>query len=321
VKGLWLEDSQITYRTDLPMPEPGPGEAVIKTSLAGICSTDLEMTRGYTDFTGVPGHEFVGVVHQAPQDPGLEGQRVVGEINIVCGECFHCRNGRASHCLNRTALGIHDRNGVFAEYFTLPLENIHPLPDVVPDTWAVFTEPLAAALQIHHQVHVHPGDRVLVVGAGRLGQLAAQTLKLTGCDLRVVARHESQRKILVSQGIPVLPEEEVPAGTEDLVVDATGSPSGFAVSRRAVRSRGTLVMKSTYADELTWDASGLVVDEINLVGSRCGPFPPAIRLLAYKQVNPGLLLDAVYPLEEGLAALEKAGTSGILKVGLAPEGD
>jgi threonine dehydrogenase-like Zn-dependent dehydrogenase len=154
-----------------------------------------------------------------------------------------------------------------------------------------------------------------------LGQLAAQTLKLTGCDLRVVARHESQRKILVSQGIPVLPEEEVPAGTEDLVVDATGSPSGFAVSRRAVRSRGTLVMKSTYADELTWDASGLVVDEINLVGSRCGPFPPAIRLLAYKQVNPGLLLDAVYPLEEGLAALEKAGTSGILKVGLAPEGD
>jgi threonine dehydrogenase-like Zn-dependent dehydrogenase len=293
---------------------------VIKTSLAGICSTDLEMTRGYSDFTGVPGHEFVGVIHEAPQDPGLEGQRVVGEINIVCGECFHCRNDRAPHCLNRTALGIHNRNGVFAEYFTLPLENIHPLPDVIPDTWAVFTEPLAAAVQINQQVHVHPGDRVLVVGAGRLGQLAAQSLKLTGCDLRVVARHESQRKILVGQGIPVLAEAEAPAGTEDLVVDATGSPSGFAVSRRAVRSRGTLVLKSTYADQLTWDASGLVVDEINLIGSRCGPFPPAIRLMKNQQVNPELLLDAVYPLEEGLTALEKSRQSGTLKVVLNTEG-
>jgi len=321
VRGLWLEDRQITYRTDLPLPEPGPGEAVIRTSLAGVCSTDLEMIRGYTPFTGVIGHEFVGVVHQAPQAPELEGQRVVGEINIVCGECFHCRNDRPTHCLNRSALGIHDRSGVFAEYFILPLENLHLVPDAVPDERAVFTEPLAAAFRINEQVHVHPRNRVLVVGAGRLGQLAAQTLKLTGCDLRVVARHPSQQEILRSQGIPVLAEDEIPEGTEDVVVDATGSPNGFESARRAVRSRGTLVLKSTYAGKLEWDASALVVDEITVVGSRCGPFSPAIRMMETHQVAPELLLDAVYPLDEGLAALEKAGESGVLKVALAPEGD
>lgn len=279
MRGLWLENQELAYRTDLPRPEIKTGEALIKTRLAGICSTDLEMLRGYAPFTGVIGHEFVGEVITAPGKPELEGKRVVGEINIVCGDCFHCSNQRPTHCLNRGALGIHDRNGVFAEYFSLPLENIHHFPNSITDEWGVFTEPLAAALEITQQVQVHPADRVLIVGAGRLGQLVAQTLSLTGCHLKVVARHPKQRELINSRGIEVIAEDQIPRGTEDIVVDATGSPAGFEAARKAVRSRGKLVLKSTYAGNLEWDASALVVDEITVVGSRCGPFPPAIRLL------------------------------------------
>ncbi|RMF42004.1 MAG: alcohol dehydrogenase, partial [Anaerolineae bacterium] len=183
MNALYLSNRTLTYRTDLPMPEPPPGEALIRVRLAGICATDLELVRGYYPFDGIPGHEFVGVVEHAPDAPQWEGRRVVGEINAACGACAQCREGRPTHCEQRTVLGIIGRNGAFAEYLTLPLANLHPVPDDVTDEQAVFTEPLAAALEVLQQVHIHPTDRVLVVGAGRLGQLIAWTLALTGCDL------------------------------------------------------------------------------------------------------------------------------------------
>ncbi|MBS1248529.1 MAG: 2-deoxy-scyllo-inosamine dehydrogenase [Chloroflexi bacterium] len=314
MQALWLEDQKLSYRTDVPTPQPGPDEALIRTRLAGICSTDLELLRGYYPYAGVLGHEFVGEVVEAAAAPHLVGERVVGEINASCGNCDHCRTGRPTHCGRRTVLGISGRDGVFAETFTLPVENLHPVPEGVEDHAAVFTEPLAAAVEILEQVHLRPTDRVLVVGAGRLGQLISQVLSLSGADLRVVVRHDRQRKLLTQRGIVTIPEKDLPVGSMDVVIDATGAPGGFKVAREALRPRGRLVLKSTYAGKLDFDASALVVDEITLVGSRCGPFPPALRLLEKSLVDPTLLIDDTFPLLEGLRAFEKAGQGGVFKV-------
>jgi len=319
MKGLWLEDEQLVFKENLILPSPEQGEALIKTRLAGICATDLEMTRGYYPFTGVPGHEFVGEVVAAPGFEGWVGQRVVGEINLVCGVCAACRAGREHHCSNRRVLGILDKDGVLAEYFTLPMENLHAVPDVIPDEAAVFTEPLAAALEIQEQVHITPSTKVLVVGAGRLGLLIAQTLKLTGCDLAVVVRREAQAKLLSRWGISSVTEKFLGAGVVDVVVEATGSPAGFALSRRAVRPAGTLVLKSTFAGDVSLNLSSLAVDEIAVVGSRCGPFKPALRLLEAGLVDTAALVHARYGLSEGLKAFEKAAERGVLKVLVAPD--
>lgn len=318
MRGLWLENQQLTYRTDLPLPEPAPGQALIRVRMAGICSTDLEMTRGYYPFTGVPGHEFVGEVEEAPSSPEWIGKRVVGEISIVCGECEPCRAGRSSHCEQRSTLGISSWDGVFAEYCVLPVKNLHYIPDSIPDRAAVFTEPLAAGLQILEQVHLHPTDRVLLVGAGRLGLLISRVLQLAGADLTVVARHELQRKILAGYGIRTVGEDEIKADSTDVVVDATGHPGGFTLARKAVRPRGTLVLKSTYAGNLDFNASALVVDEISLVGSRCGPFAPAVRLLEDRLVDPLPLIHDILPLSDGLEGFEKANRPGVLKVLITP---
>jgi 2-desacetyl-2-hydroxyethyl bacteriochlorophyllide A dehydrogenase len=313
MRALWLESQSLSHRSDLPRPVPGPGEALIRIRLAGICGTDLELLRGYAPFIGIPGHEFVGEVAECA-DAALLGRRVVGEINVVCGRCAACRAGRSTHCEQRTVAGIRGRDGAFAEYLALPAANLHPVPDGVPDEAAVFAEPLAAALQIQEQVAVRPGDAVLVVGAGRLGQLAAQTLALTGCDLAVVARHPRQRQLLADRGIRVTGEEGAPSRQFDLVVDATGSPSGFDLARRAVRPRGTLVLKSTYAGAFPVDLSSLVVDEITVVGSRCGPFGAALRLLERRVVDPAGLIDAEYPLDRAVEAFRQAASGGALKV-------
>jgi threonine dehydrogenase-like Zn-dependent dehydrogenase len=312
--GLWLEGQKARIRGDLPMPEPPAGEALIKVRLAGICATDLEMVRGYYPFTGIMGHEFAGEVVQSPTNPGLEGRRVVGEINASCGQCQACKAGRRTHCENRSVLGILNRNGVFAEYLTLPVENLHVVPDSLADEAAVFTEPLAAALEIQEQVHIQPTDRVLVIGAGRLGQLVAQTLALTGCELLVVTRHAAQDHLLELRGIATCKEKEAPTRDMDVVVEATGSPQGFALARRAVRPRGTIIMKSTYKGELQVNFSAIVVDEITLVGSRCGPFPPAIKLLESGKVDPLPLISGRYPLAEAKKAIHQAGQPGALKI-------
>lgn len=316
MKSLWLENERLSYKENSSKPMRAD-EALIRVRLAGICSTDLEMVRGYYPFKGVPGHEFVGEVVEAEEENWV-GQRVAGEINVTCGECEQCRNGRETHCEDRTTLGIHNRDGVFADYVRLPIRNLHRIPDSVSDEKAVFTELLAAAMEIPQQVHIHPTDRVLVIGAGRFGQLIAQVLQLTGADLGVVARHPQQQKLLTERGIRLIAEKDVESWRWDVVVDVTGSESGFGLARQALRPRGTLVMKSTYKGEMQVNFSSIVVDEINIVGSRCGPFAPALRLLESGQVDPLGMIAAEYPLERGLEAFEKAAERGVLKVLLRP---
>lgn len=311
MKGVWLEERRLRLRDDLPTPKPPAGEALVRVLAAGICNTDLELVRGYYPYTGVPGHEFAGKV---VSDGGLAGRRVVGEINAVCGECRACRAGRRTHCERRTVLGIVNRHGAFAEYLVLPVENLHAIPDGVSTEAAVFTEPLAAALEIQEQVRINPEDRVLIVGDGKLGQLVAQTLALTGCDLLVAGRHNDKLDLLRRRGIATGAPESIPAATFDVAVECTGNPAGFGLAQRALRPRGTLVMKSTYADRLTLDASAVVVNELTLVGSRCGPFRKALDLLAAGTVDVLPLVTARYRLERALDAFEHAERPGTLKV-------
>jgi 2-desacetyl-2-hydroxyethyl bacteriochlorophyllide A dehydrogenase len=312
---LWLENQQLDMRE---VSEPAqPGEVFIRIRKAGICSTDLELVKGYYPFTGIPGHEFVGEV-VAADDQDWIGQRVVGDINVTCGNCEQCLNGRSSHCETRTVLGIRNRDGTFAEFTTLPVANLHRVPASIPDEMAVFAEPLAAALEIQQQMHIQPTDRVLVIGAGRLGQLIAQTLALTGCDLHVVARYEFQRKLLTDWGIKIIDEENVQPWRWDIVVEATGAPSGFSLARQAIRPRGTLVLKSTYKGEMSVNFSSIVVDEVNIVGSRCGPFEPALQLMEKGEVDPSVLITAEFKLGEALQAFERAANPGVLKVLISP---
>lgn len=311
MQALWLENNQISLR-DVPAPKKAD-EALIKIRNAGICSTDLELVKGYYPYTGILGHEFVGEVVDAP-DKTWVGARVVGEINVVCGKCEACLNGRSTHCENRTVLGIVNRDGIFAEYTTLPLANLHRVPNSVSDEMAVFTEPLAAALEIQEQIRIKPTDRVLVVGAGRLGQLIAQTLALTGCDLHVVARHSLQQNLLTARGIRITSEAEIQPHKWDIVVEVTGSPEGFNLARKAIRPRGTLVMKSTYKGDMNVNFSSIVVDEIQIIGSRCGPFEPALRLMEKRKVDPTVLIAEEYSLKDALKAFEKAAQPGVLKV-------
>src|SRR5215216_113879 len=311
MNALWLENNKIDVR-DIEPPSK-PNEALIKIRKAGICSTDLELVKGYYPYTGVLGHEFVGEVVEA-EDTSWIGQRVVGEINVVCHHCEQCLNGRPTHCENRTVLGIVNRNGTFAEFTQLPITNLHRVPDSVPDEIAVFTEPFAAALEIQQQIQIQPTDRVLLVGAGRLGQLIAQTLALTGCDLHVAARHTHQQDLLRTRGIRTIDEEAIQPWRWDVVVEASGSPTGFALARKAIRPRGTLVMKSTYAGDISVNLSSMVVDEINILGSRCGPFEPALRLLESRQLDPTGLIAEEFKLGDALKAFARAAESGVLKV-------
>jgi threonine dehydrogenase-like Zn-dependent dehydrogenase len=302
---------------DYPDPDPPPGEARIRTTLAGICNTDLEIVKGYAAFQGVLGHEFVGVVDRAPNST-LLGRRVVGEINASCGVCETCRAGRETHCPNRTALGIRQRDGALAETFCLPVRNLHPVPEQMPDHVAVFAEPLAAACEILDQVHVRPTDRVAVLGDGKLGLLIAQVLALTGCDLTVVGRHEAKLSILGARGIVTQIGEQGLARSLDLVVECTGRAEGYQAARRLVRPRGTLVLKTTYHGSTEVDLSGLVVDEVRVVGSRCGPFSAALRLLGQSLVDVTSLIEAEYSLDDGVAAFQHASRPGALKVLLRP---
>ena len=311
MKAVWLEDHQIKL-ADVQQPVR-PDEALIKIRMAGICSTDLELVKGYYPYTGILGHEFVGEVVSAP-DTVWVGQRVVGEINAVCGKCEACLNGRSTHCENRTVLGIADRNGVFAEYTSLPLKNLYRVPDSVPDEQAVFVEPLAAALEIQEQIKLQKTDRVLLIGAGRLGQLIAQTLALTGCDLHVVARSLPAQQLLAARGIKVIADGDIQSQKWDVVIEATGSTDGFTLARRAVRPRGTMVLKSTYKGDMNVNISSIVVDEITVLGSRCGPFEPALRLLEAREVDTSVLISDRYKLNDALKAFEKAAQPGVLKV-------
>lgn len=315
MRALWLEDLRLSLR-DVPQPTRSD-EALVRVRLSGICGTDLELARGYYPYTGVIGHEFVGEVAAAP-DASWVGRRVVGEINAWCGGCALCLRGLRTHCTERTVLGIVGRDGCHAEFTTLPMTALHHVPDSVPDDAAVFVEPLAAAYEILEQVPVGPGDRVLLVGAGRLGQLIARVLAGTGAHVRVVARHARQRELLAACGIATLDAAEMDPRSWDVAVEATGSPSGFEIAASAVRPRGTLVLKSTYRGTLTLDLAPFVVDEITVVGSRCGPFDRALRALAAGEVDPSPLIEARVPLSDALEAMRAAAEPGAMKVLLEP---
>ena len=311
------DDPKLRLARERAQPEPPPGEVRIRTILAGICNTDIEIVRGYHGFQGVLGHEFVGIVDQA-EDRSLVGRRVVGEISASCGVCATCRAGRTTHCPTRTTLGILGRDGVLADSFCLPARNLHMVPEDVPDEAAVFTEPLAAGCQVLEQVHLRPTERVIVLGDGKLGLLVAQVVALTGCDLTVVGRHAEKLGILAARGIATQLDGKGIDGDADVVIECTGQPAGFARARELLRPRGTLVLKSTYHGLVRADLSRLVVDEIQVVGSRCGPFPPAIRLLSQGLVDVLPLIEAEYPLDEALAAFEHAQQRGALKVLVRP---
>lgn len=314
MRALWLEDRTLRLRDDIARPDPPPGEALVRVRLAGVCNTDLELVRGYSPYTGVPGHEFVGVVEAAPGAPEWTGRRIVGEINAVCGDCPTCQAGRPRHCERRTVLGIVARNGAFATHLVLPVANLHEVPERVPDEAAVFTEPTAAALEIREQVPVGSGDRVVVIGAGKLGHLVARTLATTGCHLLVVGRSPRALDLLSSAGIRTGTADALAERQADVVVECTGNPEGFEIARRAVRPRGTIVLKSTYHGRLSLDMAPLVVDEITLVGSRCGPFAPALELLSSGALDPRSLIDARYPLSQAVEAFEHAAQPGTLKI-------
>jgi alcohol dehydrogenase len=311
-------DDALRLVTDYIPPDPAQDEALIRVKLAGVCNTDLEITQGYMDFHGVLGHEFVGVVENAG-DPSWLGQRVVGEINCVCGRCPTCLSGDEPHCPHRTTLGISGRDGAMADYCVLPLRNLHRVPDAVGDAQAVFVEPLAAALEITDRLHVRPTERVVVVGDGKLGLLAAQVLRLTGCTLQVVGRHEAKLAILARHGIDVqLEQDVVKRSYADVVVDCTGNQDGFALARALVRPRGRLVLKSTFHGLNHVNLTALVVDEVTLAGSRCGPFPPALRMLDQQLIVVEPLVEATYSLQDGIAAFERARARGSLKVLIKP---
>lgn len=325
MRALQLRDGAVHLR-EVPVPEPPAGEALVRVRLAGICHTDLELARGYMGFVGTLGHEFVGEVAALPaaaQPPtGLAvGQRVVGEINASCQHCPTCQAGLGRHCPQRTVLGILARDGAFADYLTLPLANLWPVPAAVPDEAAVFVEPLAAALEILEQVAVRPTDRVVVLGDGKLGQLVARVLRLAGAEVLVVGRYPAKLALLEAVGIAT--RLDPPAERVDVVVECTGRAAGLAQAMRLVRPRGTLVLKSTVAVDpragaAPLDLAPLVVDEITVVGSRCGPFGPALRLLAERRLDVSPLISAEYRLAEGVAAFAHAGQRGTLKVLLRP---
>ncbi len=296
-------------------PPASLGDTLLKIRQAGICSTDLEITRGYMNFAGVLGHEFVADVVASP-DKALLGQRVVGEINVVCGRCDLCLSGLSTHCRARTVLGILNRDGAFADFTRLPATNLHVLPATVDDDAAVFVEPLAAAFQVLKQVNLSDGKKwATVLGDGRLGLLVAQVLRNAGCPVRVIGKHAEKLAICEKWSIRARRLADiVPRHDQDVVVDCTGSAAGFEMAMAMVRPRGTIVLKSTAAEGKPLNLAPLVVDEINVIGSRCGPFRQAIAALVAKEIDVTSLIHRRLKLDQGIEALQLADRPGVLKV-------
>jgi threonine dehydrogenase-like Zn-dependent dehydrogenase len=295
-----------------PTPEVAGHSALVRVRLAGICSTDLQILQGYMGFQGVLGHEFVGEVSKGPAD--LIGKRVVGEINFACGLCEYCAQGLSRHCPNRRVMGILNADGSFAEYLAVPATNLHLVPDSLTDEEAVFTEPLAAAFEILEQVQLQPMDRVVVLGDGKLGLLCAQVLHLTGAQVTVVGKHQDKLAILQKLGIHTAMLTDWKPCRANVVVEATGSTLGLNLAIDTVQPRGTLILKSTVAEDHALSLAPVVINEVTVVGSRCGRFPPALRALAEKNVAVTPLINKVYPLAEGLEAITHATRPGTLKV-------
>jgi threonine dehydrogenase-like Zn-dependent dehydrogenase len=304
---------------DIPKPE-GAGEALVRVTLSGICNTDVEIVRGYAGFQGTLGHEFVGVVESAPDAAQLVGQRVVGEINAGCGRCELCKGGDPRHCPNRTVLGIVGRDGAHAEFLRLPVVNLLPVPDEVPDERAVFTEPLAAAHAILERVAVTKETRVAVIGDGKLGLLCAQVLQWKGAQVLLVGKHPDKLRLASRRGVETMMVEKARGRSRDMdvVVEASGAAAGFRLALDLLRPRGVLVLKSTFHGATEMDSARIVVDEISVVGSRCGRFAPALELLKNNVVDVESLISEEYALIDGTRAMKRATERGVLKVLLKP---
>jgi len=317
MKALRYEHNSLSV-AEVMKPERA-GEALVRVTLSGICNTDLEIVRGYAGFQGTIGHEFVGVVESAP-DESLIGRRVVGEINAGCGHCPLCTSGDPRHCPQRTVLGIVGRDGAHAEFLQLPVVNLLPVPDEVADERAVFAEPLAAAWGITERTCVSEETRVAVIGDGKLGLLCAQALALTGAPTLLIGKHQEKLKIAGARGIETATLDKV-KGRErefDVVVEASGSESGFALALALLRPRGVLVLKSTFHGATSVDAARIVVDEISVTGSRCGRFAPALDLLKNNAVDVESLISEEYRLSDGVRAMQRATEAGVIKVLLRP---
>ena len=298
---------------DVARPIPAAGEALVRVRAAGICNTDLEIIRGYMSFEGTLGHELVGIVEECA-DASWLGARVTAEINLACQRCDLCQRGLQRHCPTRRVLGILDKDGAFAEYVTLPIENLHRVPDGLSDRAACFIEPLAACFEILEQVAITPRDRVAVLGDGKLGTLIAMVLSNNGTPPVLVGKHASKIARAQRLGIRSTYAQELSPKSYDVVIEATGSPSGMELATSLVRPRGTIVLKSTYHGELTLQAAPWVIDELTIVGSRCGPFSPALSELAAGRLMPESLIDAVFPLHDVERAVQHASEPGVLKV-------
>src|SRR5438876_5775266 len=328
MRALVYHKTGLTLDRTYPMPTLVEGEALLNVLPAAIRTTDLEVIRGYLAFQGVLGHEFVGIVEAVHEGPGaspptyLIGKRVVGEINAACHrtDCVYCQQNMFTHCPNRTTLGILNRDGAFAEYLTLPVANLHLVPDNISDEEGVFVEPLAANFEMLEQVHIHPTDMVIVLGDGKMGQLAAQIMALTGCHVKMVGKHREKLALVGQHGIETYlladAEQAIANGKRrtDIVVECTGSAQGLELAMRMTRPRGTLFLKSTVADKTTLNLAPIIIDEIRVQGSRCGPFAPAIRALSQRTVDVRPLISARYSLDDGVAAFEHAAKPGVLKV-------
>ena len=310
MRAIVLEEGP-RFRTSHPAPTPRAGEVLVRVTRAGVCETDLQLIKGYMGFRGVLGHEFVGVAETGP----YAGRRVVGEINCSCLHCDTCRSGLPTHCPNRTVIGILNHDGAFADVIALPQQNLHLVPDSLPDDVAVFTEPVAAAFAIPAQLRINPHDRIVVLGDGRLGNLCAQVLAAVSSDVLAVGKHEGKLALLKAKGIATaLVSDALPERSADLVVDCTGSETGLPTALRLVRPRGTIVLKTTVAGVQTMAWAPLVIDEVTLVGSRCGPFDRALDALERGLVDVRPLVSERFALSDGLRALERAQAKGVMKV-------
>jgi threonine dehydrogenase-like Zn-dependent dehydrogenase len=316
MKAICWDGHEVTLDSSYPPPVPDQESAIVKVHHGGICSTDLQIFKGYMNFRGVPGHEFVGSVRQGPEN--WLGKRVVGEINFGCGRCEFCDRDLTRHCPNRTVMGILNADGAFAEYVAVPVENLHVVPPSVSDEQAVFTEPVAAAFEILRQIQVSTGDEILILGDGKLGNLCAQVLRLTGAKLTALGKHQDKLDLIRRTGVRTTLLNEWEPRLFDVVVEATGSAAGLELAISAVRPRGTLVLKSTIAGAHQVSLAPLVINEINLVGSRCGIFSDALEALAARQISVVPLIEQVYPLAQGIEAIQHAGRPGARKILLQP---
>jgi len=337
MKALRYENEKLSL-ADVARPDAG-GEAVVRVKLSGICNTDLEITRGYAGFQGTIGHEFVGVVESLPESGAVArplgraqsseplltrglvpGDRVVGEINAGCGTCDLCRAGDPRHCLQRTVLGIVGRDGAHAEFLKLPATNLLPVPDEISDERAVFAEPLAAACGILERAQITEHTRAAIIGDGKLGLLCAQVLATTGATVVLVGRHQSKLQIAARRGIETMNvDKSKTRGREfDVVVEASGSARGFGLALDLLRPKGVLVLKSTFHGVTEFNAARIVVDEISVIGSRCGRLAPALGLLRANAVDVEGLISEECALADGLRAFARASEPGVLKVLLRP---